>query len=208
MPLNTALNHRQLEVLRWISDGCPDGRWTDFTFKTTAAALASRRLVSVSKRGGVWSAALLPAGDHYLTRGRYPESHWAKPGRAQPMIVDTPLRPATPALRVMSGDQSRFGGISASRRAQRPQPSRPPTSRLLSPAALHLALSAGDRQAVQRFPDRSRPAGTFHSRYIAAQSNSSELTSIRYGTFAQGVRGLEAAHLRVPPQALCRRRSR
>jgi hypothetical protein len=36
---DTPLNHRQLEVLRWISDGCPDGRCTDFTFKTMPLAL-------------------------------------------------------------------------------------------------------------------------------------------------------------------------
>jgi hypothetical protein len=75
---DTPLNHGQLEVLRWIGEGCPDGRWTDFTFKTTAPALASRRLVSVSKRGGLWGAAMLPAGEHYLSKGQYPEGHWVK----------------------------------------------------------------------------------------------------------------------------------
>ena len=76
MALDAPLNHRQVEVLRWISDGCPDGRWTGFTYKTTASALQSRRLVEVSKRGGTWSASILPAGAHYLTHGRYPPAHW------------------------------------------------------------------------------------------------------------------------------------
>lgn len=93
MSLDTPLNTRQLEVLRWISDGCPDGRWTDFTFKTTANALASRRLVTASKRGGTWSAAVLPAGEYYLANGTYPPGHFAKHRRSQRVDFDTPVKP-------------------------------------------------------------------------------------------------------------------
>lgn len=32
--------------------------------------------MSISKRGGVWSATVLPAGMHYLTHGQYPPGHW------------------------------------------------------------------------------------------------------------------------------------
>lgn len=91
MALDAPLNERQVEVLRWISDGCPDGRWTDFSFKTTANALASRRLVTVSKRGGGWSAAVLPAGEHYLAHERYPEGHWSK-RRTQQVDLDASRR--------------------------------------------------------------------------------------------------------------------
>lgn len=97
MGLDTPLNARQVEVLRWIGDGCPDGRWTDFTFKTTATALASRRLVTVSKRGGTWSAALLAAGEHYLANDTYPAGHWAKGRRGQPTDLDAPVRAPTVA---------------------------------------------------------------------------------------------------------------
>lgn len=76
MALDNPLNQRQLDVLNWINDGCPDGRWIDYTFKTTAQSLASRKLVTVSKRGGTWKAAILPAGAHYLTTGVYPAGHW------------------------------------------------------------------------------------------------------------------------------------
>ncbi|MBE5471749.1 hypothetical protein [Mycobacteroides abscessus] len=93
--LTHPLNGRQVEVLRWIGDGCPNGRWTDFSFKTTANALVSRRLVAVSKRGGVWSAALLPAGEYYLANEQYPRDHWAKRRRGQQADVETPVRPAT-----------------------------------------------------------------------------------------------------------------
>jgi hypothetical protein len=35
----SALNARQVEVLSWIADGCPDGVMTGHTYKTTAVAL-------------------------------------------------------------------------------------------------------------------------------------------------------------------------
>lgn len=84
MALDNPLNRRQFDVLKWINDGCPDGRWTDYTFKTTAQSLASRRLVTVSKRGGTWKAAILPAGAHYLATGAYPSGHWTRPRRTVP----------------------------------------------------------------------------------------------------------------------------
>ena len=104
MALNTPLNRRQIDVLTWIRDGCPDGRWTDHTFKTTAQALASRRLATISKRGGTWKAAILPAGQHYLSNGDYPPGHWT--GRRSPAVDVkppvtkwvTPTQPVAPAV--------------------------------------------------------------------------------------------------------------
>ncbi|MBN2445532.1 MAG: DUF4200 domain-containing protein [Phycisphaerae bacterium] len=96
MPVDTPLNTRQLDVLRWINDGCPDGRWTDFSFKKSAGVLAWRRLVTVSKRGGVWSAAILPAGVHYLDHGKYPPGHWDKRRRDQ--TVDLGVAARTPMV--------------------------------------------------------------------------------------------------------------
>lgn len=82
MPLDSPLNSRQFDVLTWIRDGCPEGRWNNFTYKTVAVALQSRRLVTVSKRGGCWTATMLPAGLHYLAAGDYPQAHWqSRPGR-------------------------------------------------------------------------------------------------------------------------------
>lgn len=102
--LDTPLNQRQIDVLTWIRDGCPDGRWTDHTFKTTAQALASRRLVTISKRGGTWKAAILPAGQHYLSNGKYPPGHWTR--RRSPAVDVkqpvtkwvTPTQPVAPAV--------------------------------------------------------------------------------------------------------------
>lgn len=67
------LNQRQLAVLRWIADGCPDGVMAGFSYKTTALALQERRLVRVTKKRGVWRAELTDAGRFYLERGHHPQ---------------------------------------------------------------------------------------------------------------------------------------
>jgi hypothetical protein len=66
------LNARQAEVLRWIADGCPDGRMAGYSYKTTAVALQNRRLVTISKRGGSWRAALTDTGSYYVQHDTYP----------------------------------------------------------------------------------------------------------------------------------------
>jgi hypothetical protein len=92
--LDTPLNHRQIEVLNWIKDGCPVGRWTDVRFKTVAIALQSRRLVSISRRGGAWTATVLPAGVHYLTHDEYPAGHWRiRQRRTSPADHDVAAQP-------------------------------------------------------------------------------------------------------------------
>jgi hypothetical protein len=69
---NEPLTARQVEVLQWIGDGCPDGVWRDFTYKTTAYALASRGLVTVDRRRKQWSAILTDEGKFYLVHGHHP----------------------------------------------------------------------------------------------------------------------------------------
>lgn len=67
------INARQLKVLKWIADGCPDGVMKDYTYKTTATALQGRRLVAVTRKRGVWQAQLTAVGSYYIEHGRYPE---------------------------------------------------------------------------------------------------------------------------------------
>jgi hypothetical protein len=112
VPLDTPLNHRQVEVLGWVEEGCPDGRWNNFAYKHVAVALQSRRLVEVSKRGGVWSAAILPAGLHYLAHGDYPPGHWMKrKSRTSSTDLNLPVQPLP---------------VSPRKRSSRPPVSRPP----------------------------------------------------------------------------------
>jgi hypothetical protein len=37
--LSSPINPHQVEVLRWIADGCPNGVMTGYSYKTTAKAL-------------------------------------------------------------------------------------------------------------------------------------------------------------------------
>lgn len=86
MALDTPLNARQLDVLRWINEGCPEGRWTNTSYKATAAALQNRRLVKISKRGG-WKATIESAGVYYLTHGDYPRDHFPNKRRSYTRII-------------------------------------------------------------------------------------------------------------------------
>lgn len=68
------MNERQREVLQWIADGCPEGKWSkdDSGYKLSAAALRSRGLATVTGRGSSWTAEITDAGVHYLAHGSYP----------------------------------------------------------------------------------------------------------------------------------------
>ncbi len=68
------VNDRQLEVLQWIADGCPDGKWpeNDFSYKTSASALKARGLVTIKGHARTWSAAVTEAGTHYIAHGAFP----------------------------------------------------------------------------------------------------------------------------------------
>lgn len=107
--LDASLNRRQLDVLTWIKDGCPDGRWADHTFKTTAQALASRRLVGLQARGNV-EGRDLPAGEHYWSTGRPSPGHLESP---------------TDFARNLTGRQ-RIGSRQADHRCPPPSPSTGP----------------------------------------------------------------------------------
>lgn len=84
------LSERQVDVLAWVADGCPDGVWGDFTFKRTTYALADRGLVTVDRRRLSWSAQLTDRGRYYLDHGTYPGE------RNQ---ADRPARPKEPTKR-------------------------------------------------------------------------------------------------------------
>lgn len=78
------VTERQLEVLMWVVAGCPDGIMENPTYKTTAVALQNRRLVTVTKRGGVWKAVPTDAGRYFAVNGSYPMGHWATSSKGQP----------------------------------------------------------------------------------------------------------------------------
>jgi hypothetical protein len=101
------ISARQLAVLQWIADGCPDGVMNGHGYKTTAKSLQGRRLVEAGVRTGTWRAEVTDAGRHYLDHGDYPPGMWAnqsgqrvsKVARAQPALraVSIPPLPAANA---------------------------------------------------------------------------------------------------------------
>jgi hypothetical protein len=104
------LNEKQVAVLTWVGEGCPDDRWSDFTYKTTAVALQSRRMVTVSKHAGGWSAEITAAGRYYLQHEEFPpDATRKKPARAalrppeDASAAATPVRPQRVARPAISG---------------------------------------------------------------------------------------------------------
>jgi hypothetical protein len=103
------ISGRQVEILQWIADGCPDGVMTGYSYKTTARALQGRRLVTAGVRAGAWRAEVTDVGRYYLEHGCYPPDLWAElssrgrpvgsPVRARftPVRSPTPARPTRPA---------------------------------------------------------------------------------------------------------------
>lgn len=98
----------QLDVLKWIAAGCPDGVVTGHTYKHSARALEWRRLLTVSTKAGAWRAELTDAGRYYLDHGQYPAGHWGSKGKSK-----TPRRLAqkqdqltTPYRHHIAGDEN------------------------------------------------------------------------------------------------------
>lgn len=88
------LNERQLLVLKRIGEGDdlsgPEGE----AFRISARGLQGRRLVTVSRRGGVWRATITDAGRFYLERGHHPDH----PDRRE-TSTSSPARRAGPTPR-------------------------------------------------------------------------------------------------------------
>lgn len=72
--MKSPLNDRQVEVLQWVADGSPVGKWpeNDFSYKTSAAALKARGLLIITGHARTWVAAITEAGTSYLEHGSYP----------------------------------------------------------------------------------------------------------------------------------------
>lgn len=59
-----ALNLRQIEILDWIKNGCPDGVYgtEDTSYRISARVLANKGLVKISGRGSAWTAVVTARG--------------------------------------------------------------------------------------------------------------------------------------------------
>lgn len=205
------VNERQLEVLTWIANGCPEREWGDTTYKTVAVALQNRRLAIVTRRRGTWRAEVTAAGRYYVEHGMYPDSHWTgapdaaarqtSPGTRsatvqQPLVVAAPQPPAAPVDgRTGRADVSSDTTSSAA-----------PASSIRVPARLsnrpHVAV-----QAIQRTPDAlamlSKPLRARALRVLEAVAKEAERRGYqvaeRDGALRIGIRGhVETINLREP----------
>ena len=88
------LTERQLAILKWVESGCPDDVPDLNASKRTARALEDRRLVKVSRKDGLWRAALTTAGRYYLDHGEHPPASSRVP-RPLP-LPSLPRKRATP----------------------------------------------------------------------------------------------------------------
>src|SRR4051794_24835095 len=68
------LNQKQLDVLQWIADGCPDGVMEGLHHRISAASLRTRGLISTRGSGPSWSAEITEAGREYLSRAAEPDA--------------------------------------------------------------------------------------------------------------------------------------
>lgn len=79
MPRRQPLTARQLEILRWVADGCPAHEWPDQSHKLSARALETRGLVRVRRKYKAWNAEITDDGHYYLDHGGYPEPPGPEP---------------------------------------------------------------------------------------------------------------------------------
>lgn len=101
--MNPRLNERQLEVLRWIGDGCPQRHWESDTYKHSAVALRNRKLATVKGHGPRWTATITESGIYYLEHGRYPDGHHLAPRPPTPAASSTPPSEVPAPAKVSDG---------------------------------------------------------------------------------------------------------
>jgi hypothetical protein len=67
MAQRKTLTDKQVQLLRWIGGGCPQGIMEGDSYRISAAALRNRGLVRTSGRGPTWGAKITSAGRASLT---------------------------------------------------------------------------------------------------------------------------------------------
>jgi len=89
VPQRKTLTQRQIDVMRWIGDGCrADSIGDEQSARITAGALRNRGLVTTRGSGATWRASITPAGLGYLTKVDGPN----------PPVAREPNRPASARL--------------------------------------------------------------------------------------------------------------
>lgn len=120
MAQRKTLNEVQVDVLRWISEGCGDGVVADdVSARISAAALRNRGLVRTSGHGPNWKAAITASGKEYLQQVDSPNPPVPRQpnvGVTQQLVED--VIAAGGSLRVPRKHWNEKGTVDYERRAQ------------------------------------------------------------------------------------------
>jgi hypothetical protein len=165
MAQRKTLNEVQVAVLRWISEGCPDGVVADSaSARISAAALRNRGLVRTSGRGPSWTAMITAAGTEYLRQVEGPNPPLPRQPNTsvtQQLVDDVIV--AGGSLRVPRKHWHEKDGVDYERRARLANSYRkvPPGSRLVVKTASEdelLVDLVADRIVEAGGDDSSRPS--------------------------------------------------
>ncbi len=94
------LTPKQVELLNWVRNGCPDGVYEGYAHRTSARALATHGLITVKGHGSEWTATLTDAGRAWQHGQPSPRQAARRARVAQPAPIVTKRAPvAGPAHR-------------------------------------------------------------------------------------------------------------
>ena len=180
------MTQRQVDVLRWIGDSCPDGVMVEAgrPERITAGALRNRGLVTTTGRGPTWSGSITDAGIDYLARVDGPN----------PPIPREPGRSGTQTL--IDEIVAAGGTLTVPARRWGAPPGTPDYERRVANAERRGVVPAGKRLVVTRSPGELH----IHLRDAAAGSPMAALpvpVAERVGRYHQVVtefRALEETH--------------
>jgi hypothetical protein len=119
MAQRKTLTERQIDVLRWLADGCPPNVMQDDFVRISVGALRNRGLATTSGRGATWSAEITPAGRAYLDQVAGPNPPVPRPGNQSvtAALIDE-IAAAGGALRVPRWNRYKPGAVDYVRRAE------------------------------------------------------------------------------------------
>jgi hypothetical protein len=111
----SSLTPKQIELLDWVRDGCPDDVYEGNAHRASARALATRGLLKVKGHGADWTVTLTDAGRHW------------KPGKPvpRPAPVRLPNRSAAPPAPIQPPASSQAPRARPSDHGPQPQASQP-----------------------------------------------------------------------------------
>lgn len=89
-----SLSVRQVQVLQWIVNGCPDNDWEPVNYRMSAQVLHDLKLVKVTGRRRHWKAEVTEAGRQYLAGevGLDGDASSARKPRLAPAALDERVR--------------------------------------------------------------------------------------------------------------------